>query len=341
MLDPEQNNTFVDHYLDVEFDLSQVMFVCTANTLEGIPVSLQDRLEILRFSGYTHREKLLIAKTYLLPKQLKEHGIEPGRLKVNDGAVERAIDDYTSEAGVRNLDREMASLARKAAKRFASGEAAAIRVDAKNLPEFLGIPKFHHDRRTHNAVGVSTGLAWTEVGGITMAVEAVTVPGKGELKLTGKLGSVMTESAQAAFSYVKSVSKTIGGSLETFKDMDFHVHVPDGATPKDGPSAGIAIASALASLISGRAVAGSVAMTGEMTLRGRVLPIGGLKEKVLAAHRDGIRTVIYPEGNRKDLEDIPEDVLKALKMVPVEHFDQVLKLALVPSRTKEPITAHE
>jgi len=331
VLDPEQNSAFLDHYLDVEFDLSQVMFICTANTLEGIPVGLQDRLEILRFSGYTHKEKLLIAKTYLLPRQLKEHGIKPDRVTVSDAAIARAIDDYTCEAGVRNLDREMAGLARKAAKRFASGEGSPVRVEEENLHDLLGVPKFHHERRTYNALGVATGLAWTEVGGATMAVEAVAVPGKGDLKLTGKLGPVMAESAQAAFSYVKSLAQPLGAGLEAFKDLDYHVHVPDGATPKDGPSAGIAIAAALASLVSGRPVVPGIAMTGEITLRGRILPIGGLKEKTLAAHRDGIKTVLYPEGNQKDLEDIPEEVLREIRLVPVKHFCAVADLVLAPA----------
>ena len=339
VLDPEQNSTFLDHYLDVEFDLSGVLFICTANTLEGIPIPLQDRMEILRFSGYTHKEKLHIARTYLLPRQLKEHGLKPEQLTVTDAAVVRAIEDYTAEAGVRSLDREMASLARKAAKRFASGDAGLVRVDAENLGQFLGVPKFHHDRRTFNALGVATGLAWTEVGGVTMAVEAVTVPGKGELKLTGKLGQVMSESGQAAFSYVKSLAPSLGAAPDAFKDADYHVHVPEGATPKDGPSAGVAIATALASLVSGRPVLPGVAMTGEITLRGRVLPIGGLKEKILAAHRDGIKTVLYPEGNQKDLEDIPEDILGEVKMVPIRHFREVLDLALGPAPEPAPVGA--
>ncbi|MBI5239836.1 MAG: endopeptidase La [Elusimicrobia bacterium] len=331
VLDPEQNFTFLDHYLDVEFDLSGVLFICTANTLEGIPVPLQDRMEILRFSGYTHKEKLHIARTYLVPRQLQSHGLRPEQAQVSDEAIVKVIDDYTHEAGVRSLDRELASLARKAAKRFASGQSEPIRFDADKVGEFLGVPKYHHDRRTFNAVGVATGLAWTEVGGVTMPVEVVSVPGKGELKLTGKLGQVMSESGQAAFSYVKSLAQSLGAPPDAFKDVDFHVHVPEGATPKDGPSAGTAIAAALASLVSGRPVLPGVAMTGEITLRGRVLPIGGLKEKTLAALRDGIKTVLYPEGNRKDLEDIPEDVRAQVQMVPVAHFQEVLDLALGPA----------
>jgi ATP-dependent Lon protease len=331
VLDPEQNSTFLDHYLDTEFDLSQVMFVCTANTLEGIPISLQDRLEVLRFPGYTHGEKKLIARKYLLPKQLKMHGLKPEEVTVSDDGIDRAIEEYTREAGVRHLEREMASLARKAAmKRVADGQ-TAVSINAENIEKFLGIPKFFKERNSFNGVGVSTGLAWTEVGGVTMAIEAVSMPGKGELKLTGKLGQVMSESAQAALSYLKSVHKELGLHLDQFKDLDLHVHVPEGATPKDGPSAGIAIATALASLISGRAVLPGIAMTGEITLRGRVLPIGGLKEKVLAAHREGIKTVLFPEQNQKDLEDIPPEILADIKMIPVKHFREVIDLVLTPA----------
>ncbi|MDD5655846.1 MAG: endopeptidase La [Elusimicrobia bacterium] len=339
VLDPEQNSTFLDHYLDVEFDLSQVLFICTANTLEGIPVPLQDRMEILPFSGYTYKEKLHIARTYLLPRQLREHGIKAGRLEVEDEALHAVIDGYTREAGVRSLDRELASLSRKAAKRFVLGEPGPIRLDAAAVRGLLGVPKFHSERRTFNALGVATGLAWTEVGGVTMPVEAVAIPGKGELRLTGKLGQVMSESAQAAFSFIKAEAAALGVPADAFRDKDFHVHVPEGATPKDGPSAGVAIGTALASLACGRPVAADLAMTGEITLRGRVLPIGGLKEKVLAAHRDGVRTVLYPEANRKDLEDIPEDVLAEVRMVPVESFAQVLELALPPASWTKPAGA--
>ncbi|MBI3554468.1 MAG: endopeptidase La [Elusimicrobia bacterium] len=335
VLDPEQNFTFLDHYLDTEFDLSQVMFICTANTLEGIPVSLQDRLEVLRFPGYTHAEKKLIARTYLLPKQLKAHGLKAELVTVGDDAIDRAIEEYTREAGVRNLDREMASLARKAAKLFVADGEQKVAVTAENLQKFLGIPKFFKERNSFNGLGVSTGLAWTEVGGVTMAIEVVAMPGKGELKLTGKLGQVMMESAQAALSYLKSMAKEFGINLDHFKDVDLHVHVPEGATPKDGPSAGIAIATAIASLMTGRAVLPGIAMTGEITLRGRVLPIGGLKEKVLAAHREAIKTVLFPEQNQKDLEDIPPEILADVKMIPVKHFSDVLELALGPAPEPE------
>ncbi|MBI4678246.1 MAG: endopeptidase La [Elusimicrobia bacterium] len=332
VLDPEQNHTFMDHYLDVEFDLSQVMFICTANTLEGIPVSLQDRLETLRFSGYTHEEKRLIAKTYLWPKQLKEHGLHGDRVVLDDAAIDRAIEEYTREAGVRSLEREMASVARRSARKLVDDGPPGIKVTAENLQEFLGIPKFHKERNSFNAVGVSTGLAWTEVGGVTMAIEVVSVPGKGELRLTGKLGTVMSESAQAALSHVKSIAARLGAGPEAFKDTDYHIHVPEGATPKDGPSAGIAIAAAVASLVTGRPVKAGLAMTGEITLMGRVLAIGGLKEKVLAAHREGVHTVLCPEGNKKDLEDIPPEIFADIKLVPVQTIDEVLEISLEPAK---------
>ena len=311
------------------------MFVCTANTLEGIPVSLQDRLETLRYPGYTHSEKRLIARKFLLPKQVKEHGIKDTQISVADAAIDRTIEEYTREAGVRNLGRELASLCRKAAKVLVAEKAEKVEVDGENLQQFLGVPKYHRERNSPNAEGVATGLAWTEVGGVTMAIEVVSMPGKGELKLTGKLGQVMSESAQAALSYIKSIARELGLAPELFKDIDYHIHVPEGATPKDGPSAGIAIATALTSLMTGRAVAEGIAMTGEMTLRGRVLPIGGLKEKVLAAHREGIRTVLYPEANQKDLEDIPAEVLADVRMVPVKHLREVLDIVLAPAPAQE------
>ncbi len=339
VLDPEQNNTFLDHYLDVPFDLSQIMFVCTANTLEGIPVSLQDRLEILRFPGYTHQEKRFIARKFLLPKQLKDHGLTPDGVKVNDAALDRTIEEYTREAGVRGLEREMASLSRKAARTLAADRNAKVEIDDQNLPQYLGVPKFLKERNSFNAVGVSTGLAWTEVGGVTMAIEAVAMPGKGGLQLTGKLGSVMIESAQAAYSYLRSIAKTLGIPPEAFRRYDFHVHVPEGAMPKDGPSAGIAIATALVSLLTGRPVLSGLGMTGEITLRGRVLPIGGLKEKVLAAHREGLKRVLFPEQNLKDIEEIPGDIQSQVKLIPVRHFDQVLELALSAEAPSRPLGA--
>jgi ATP-dependent Lon protease len=328
VLDPAQNPSFLDHYLDVEFDLSQVLFICTANTLDGIPHSLQDRLEILRFSGYTQAEKLAIAKAHLWPKELKEHGLKGGQIRIDDAAIAAAIDQYTREAGVRQLERELATVIRKAAKDVVLGKTDPIAVTTENLSRFLGAPKFPRETPSYNSIGVSTGLAWTETGGVTMAIEVTAMPGKGDLKLTGKLGSVMTESAQAAFSYIKSMARVFGVAPEAFKDVDYHIHVPEGATPKDGPSAGIAIATALLSYMTGRPVLPGVAMTGEMTLRGRVLPIGGLKEKLLAALRDGMNLVLYPELNKKDLDEAPAEVLSGLKLVPVKRFDEVAELAL-------------
>jgi ATP-dependent Lon protease len=331
VLDPEQNAAFNDHYLDVDFDLSQVMFICTANTLDGIPNTLLDRLEVLRFPGYTHNEKKHIATTFLITKQIAEHGLKPEQVEVTPAAVDRVIDEYTRESGVRNLNREFANLMRKAARKIVADEEKKVVIDAAQVPEYLGIPKFQREKATYNGLGVSTGLAWTEVGGVTMPIEVVSSPGKGVLQLTGKLGSVMQESAQAAMSYIKSISKELGIAPEMFKDVDYHVHVPEGAIPKDGPSAGLAIATALTSLMTGRPVLPDIAMTGEMTLRGRALPIGGLKEKTMAAHREGVHTVLYPEGNRKDVEDIPQEVLAEVKMIPVKSFHDVITLALAPA----------
>ncbi|MBI4056344.1 MAG: endopeptidase La [Elusimicrobia bacterium] len=328
VLDPEQNHSFLDHYLDVDFDLSQVLFITTANTLDGIPVSLQDRLEILRFSGYTHREKVAIAQNYLIPKQLKDHGLDPKQVTITPRALEKVIHEYTREAGVRNLEREIASLSRKLTKKFVEDNSKTVEVTEESIPKLLGIPKFHQEHVSPNAVGVSTGLAWTEHGGELLAIEVVSHPGKGTLLLTGKLGSVMQESAQAAFSFVKSMAAYMGVSPSIFKTKDFHIHVPEGAIPKDGPSAGIAIATALASQVSGKTVLIDLAMTGEITLRGRVLPIGGLKEKVMAAHREKIKVILFPDSNRKDLEEIPKDIQTDLKLIPVKHASEVLRIAL-------------
>jgi ATP-dependent Lon protease len=328
VLDPEQNATFLDHYLDVEFDLSQVLFVCTANDLAGIPVTLRDRLEVIPFSGYTLAEKTAIARSHLLPKVLAAHGLKKDRLTLTDAALERVAEEYTKESGVRHLERELAAIARKAARKVLADETAVVAVDAADVPGLLGPAKFPREKASFNAVGVATGLAWTETGGATLAIETVAVPGRGEVKLTGRLGEVMTESAQAALSHVKSVAADLGIPDGAFRRRDFHVHVPEGGTPKDGPSAGIALATALASLLSGRPVAPGLAMTGEITLRGRVLPIGGLKEKVLAADREGLKTVLFPEGNVKDLEEIPAEVRGRVKLVPVKHFREVAALAL-------------
>jgi ATP-dependent Lon protease len=331
VLDPEQNATFLDHYLDVEFDLSKVMFICTANDLAGIPATLRDRMEVLSFSGYTVAEKVAIAKSHLLGKALESHGLKPDQMTLTDAALERVIEEYTRESGVRHLEREIASLCRKAARRSLSEKAKTLAWDAADIPKMLGPAKFPREKNSHNGVGVSTGLAWSEVGGSTMAVEAVSVPGRGAVKITGRLGEVMQESAQTALSHVRSVAEELGIVPEIFRRRDFHLHFPEGAVPKDGPSAGIAIATALASLASGRAVLPDLAMTGEITLRGRVLPIGGLKEKLLAADREGIKTALIPEANVKDLEDVPVEVRARLKIVSVKHFREVAALALGPA----------
>jgi ATP-dependent Lon protease len=323
VLDPEQNRDFSDHYLDIGFDISRVMFITTANSLEGIPQTLRDRLEVLEFSGYTHDEKVSIARNYLIPKQLKLHGLDEKKMTVEDSAVDLAVREYTREAGVRNLEREMANLSRKGAKAFVEN-GKKISVNAKNVHEYLGIPKFQNLRPEENAVGVSTGLAWTQVGGEVLSIEAVRYPGKGSVTLTGKLGDVMKESAGAALTCVKLMKLA---KLD-FAKNDFHVHVPEGAVPKDGPSAGIAMGTALASLVSNRPVRKNIAMTGELTITGRVLPVGGIKEKFLAAHREGMDTIIFPKANLKDIEEIPEKIRKQLKLVPVTMFSEVLALAL-------------
>ncbi|NLO90571.1 MAG: endopeptidase La [Elusimicrobia bacterium] len=324
VLDPEQNKEFYDHYLDIPFDISKVMFITTANTLDGIPYSLRDRMEIIEFHGYTHDEKCSIAEGFLLPRQMKEHGLKEGSLKVDRAAFERTIRQYAREAGVRSLEREVASICRRAARKFVEA-GKPVHVTAENLPEFLGIPKFPDEHPEHNAVGVATGLAWTEHGGEVLSVEAAALKGKGQLAMTGKLGEVMKESVQAALACVRSCG--YAGRKDLSK-TDLHIHLPEGAVPKDGPSAGITIATAIASLLTGKQVKKSLAMTGELTLTGRVLAIGGLKEKLLAAHREGIKTVLFPETNLKDLEDVPEKVRADLKLIPVSRLEQVLKLAL-------------
>jgi ATP-dependent Lon protease len=327
VLDPEQNYAFGDHYLDVDYDLSDVMFITTANTLNNIPNTLLDRLEIIRFSGYTDEEKLLIAKKFLIRKQMKDHGLKEEELVIDDSAIKEVIASYTREAGVRNLNREVANLCRKAAKELALEKKNSIKISAKNVEKYLGIPHYEREKISENGIGVVTGLAWTEVGGETLTIEVNKMKGKGMLNLTGQLGNVMKESVQAAFTYVKSSAKKLGIKENMFKDTDFHVHVPEGAVPKDGPSAGLAMATALASVCMNKPVRKKLAMTGEITLRGRALAIGGLKEKVLAAYREGIDMVLFPESNKKDLVDIPENVKKKIKMIPVKHMDEVIKYA--------------
>ncbi len=336
VLDPEQNNAFVDHYLGVPFDLSRVMFITTGNLVDTIPGPLRDRMEIIYLSGYTAEEKLGIAKNYLVPKQLEEHGITKKILDMTDAALLQVISQYTREAGVRNLEREIANLCRKVAKRIAEGEQKKFMITPRNLHKFLGVAKFlPEEEMEKDEVGVSTGLAWTETGGDIIYVEATTMKGKGGLTLTGQLGDVMKESAQAALSYVRSRAKKLGIGDDVFSRIDLHIHVPAGAIPKDGPSAGITMATAIASALTAKPVNKSVAMTGEVTLRGRVLPIGGLKEKTLAAKRMGIRRVIIPSRNKKDLEDIPKYIKKDMEFIFADTMDDVLKVALKTNKGKK------
>jgi ATP-dependent Lon protease len=329
VLDPEQNFSFADHYLAVPFDLTNVMFITTGNMADTIPGPLRDRMEIIYLSGYTSEEKLGIAKKYLLPKQLEEHGLTVKNMVIADPALLLLISQYTREAGVRNLEREIANLCRKVAKRIAEGKERQFKITTNNLQSFLGVPKFlPEEEMSKDEVGVSTGLAWTEAGGDIIYIEATTMMGKGSLTLTGQLGDVMKESAQAALSYIRSRAAALGIKEDVFSKVDIHIHVPAGAIPKDGPSAGITIATALASVLTGRPVSKNVAMTGEVTLRGRVLPIGGLKEKTLAAKRMGIRKIIVPKRNKKDLEEIPPYIKKDMEFVFADTMDQVLKVAL-------------
>ncbi|MHB8880063.1 MAG: endopeptidase La [Thermodesulfovibrionales bacterium] len=333
VLDPEQNFAFADHYLSVPFDLSNVMFITTGNLADPIPGPLRDRMEIIYLSGYTSEEKLGIALKYLLPKQLEEHGLTKKILEITDAALLLLISQYTREAGVRNLEREIANLCRKVAKRIAEGKQKIFRIDSNNLKSFLGVPKFlPEEEMLRDEIGVATGLAWTEAGGDIIYVEATTMMGKGSLTLTGQLGDVMKESAQAALSYIRSRSESLGIKEDIFSKTDIHIHVPAGATPKDGPSAGITLATALASVLTGRPVNRTIAMTGELTLRGRVLPIGGLKEKTLAAKRMGIKKIIVPGRNKKDLEDIPKYIKKDMEFIFANDMDQVLKVALVTGK---------
>jgi ATP-dependent Lon protease len=327
-LDPEQNKEFNDHYLEVDYDLSNVMFVTTANTL-NIPGPLLDRMEVIRLSGYTEDEKLEIAKKYLLPKQIKDNGLKNSEFSVNDEIILEIIRRYTREAGVRNLERELSKLARKSLKNIITKKADKVEVGPKDLEEYLGVKKFKHGEiEEEDKVGVVTGLAWTEVGGELLSIESVMMPGKGRLEFTGKLGEVMKESIKAAKSYIRSKSLEYGIIPPLFDKKDIHVHVPEGATPKDGPSAGIAMVTSIVSAMTSIPVKKDVAMTGEVTLRGRVLPIGGLKEKLLAALRGGIKTAIIPSENEKDLREIPQNVKDGMKIITVETVDEVLKIAL-------------
>jgi ATP-dependent Lon protease len=331
VLDPEQNNSFRDHYLGVPFDLSNVMFICTANLTDTIQPAFLDRMEVIRLSGYTEDEKVEIAKRHLIPKQLEEHGITPQNLIITDKALRAMINSYTREAGLRNLEREIASIARKVARRVAEGRTDLVRITPASLPRFLGAPKILPDEiLKKDAVGIAMGLAWTATGGDIMFIEATAFKGKGRLTLTGSLGDVMKESAQAALSYARTRARQFGIKDDFFATHDLHVHVPEGAIPKDGPSAGITIATAMLSVFTNRPVKRSLAMTGEITLRGNVLPIGGLKEKILAARRAGITSVIIPKLNRKELEEIPAHLRRNLDIHLVDEVEEVLRLALIP-----------
>ena len=339
VLDPEQNINFNDHYLEVDYDLSDVMFVCTANTLR-MPQPLLDRMELIRLAGYTEDEKLEIAKRHLIPKQRREHGLKDAEWTLSDEALIDLIRYYTREAGVRSLEREIANLARKSVKEIVAGDRKEVRITRRNLDKLAGVRKFRYgEAELEDQVGATTGLAWTEVGGELLTIEAVTVPGKGKMTITGKLGDVMQESIQAARSYVRSRSPMLGIKADVFDKFDIHIHVPEGATPKDGPSAGIAMVTSIVSVLTKIPVRASVAMTGEVTLRGRVLPIGGLKEKLLAALRGGLKTVLIPKDNAKDLADIPDNVKKGLEIIPVASVDEVLKRAL--TRQPEPLPPEE
>ncbi len=330
VLDPEQNDSFNDHYLDCDYDLSKVMFICTANTLHTIPQPLMDRMELIRLSGYTELEKLAIAKKYLVEKQLTENGLESKNLEVTDAALEEVIRRYTRESGVRNLERNIATLCRKAAVEVVEhGKEHKVSIDKPNLTRFLGQPTFRYGKSEEaHQIGAVTGLAWTEKGGELLTIETTIVPGKGRLQITGKLGDVMQESAKAALTYVRSRNEMLGLPKYFFDKVDIHVHVPEGAIPKDGPSAGITMATSLVSALTGIPVDKDIAMTGEITLRGNVLPIGGLKEKTLAAHRGGIRRVMFPKENENDIEEIPIAVRQELELIPVAHVDEVLFEAL-------------
>ena len=328
-LDPEQNAAFSDHYLNIPFDLSRVMFILTANITDTIPAALLDRMEVISLSGYTEEEKSVIAQRHLFPRQLKENGLKPRQLSLSAGALQQIITEYTSEAGVRNLERELGSICRKAARKLAEGEKAPFTITKRNISNYLGVPKYYPEMDQENSqIGLSTGLAWTQVGGEVLYVEASLLSGKGDLILTGQLGEVMQESARAALSYARANFQALEIKDNVLESNDVHIHVPAGAIPKDGPSAGIAMAVALISSLVKRPVNKYVAMTGEITLRGRVLPVGGLKEKALGAIRAGIRTIVYPQKNKKDISEIPVNIKRKIKFIPVTHMDEVLEIAL-------------
>ncbi|MDX9817565.1 MAG: endopeptidase La, partial [Desulfococcus multivorans] len=335
-LDPEQNANFSDHYLNLSFDLSKVMFILTANMTDTIPSALLDRMEVIRLSGYTDEEKMDIATKHLLPRQIKENGLKSKNISITGNAMLQIINEYTSEAGVRNLEREIGSICRKVARKIAEGEKGPFLVTRANIHKYLGVPQYYPEMdQDESQVGLSTGLAWTEAGGDVLYIEVSLFGGKGDLLITGQLGEIMQESARAAVSYARANMDRWGVDESFFENQDIHIHVPAGAIPKDGPSAGIAMATALISVMTGRPVNKYVAMTGEITLRGRVLPIGGLKEKALGALRGGIQTVILPEKNRKDLSEIPANLKRKMKFIPVKHMDEVLPIALEESAPRK------
>ena len=335
VLDPEQNVSFCDHYLNLPFDLSKVLFITTANLSDPIPPALRDRMEIIELAGYTEEEKLAIAQRFLIPRQIKENGLMPEHIKIGQRTVRKIISEYTLEAGLRNLEREIATICRKVARKIAEGKKGPFTITSANLHSYLGLPKYVSELdQESNEVGVATGLAWTQAGGEVLYVEASTMKGKGELTLTGQLGDVMQESAKAALTYARSHAKQLGIKSGFHNNTDIHIHVPTGAVPKDGPSAGVTMATAMISSLTGKAVSRDIAMTGEITLRGRVLPVGGLKEKALAALRAKVYKIIIPEKNKKDLAEIPSNIKHKLTFLPVKHMDEILKLAFQPKQRK-------
>jgi ATP-dependent Lon protease len=327
-LDPEQNANFSDHYLEVAFDLSNIMFITTANVTSTIPPAMMDRMEIIEFPGYTIDEKINIAQKFLIPKQISENGLKNGAFTFTDGALKFTIDNYTREAGVRNLEREIARILRKVAKEVADGKRKGAKITEKSVQKYLGVPKYSCTRAYRNGVGIAAGLSWTPNGGESLSIEVSLMPGEGKLNLTGTLGEIMKESAQAAVSYVRANASALGVSADFYKSKDVHIHVPAGAIPKEGPSAGITICTALVSKLKNKPVKKHVVMTGEMTLSGRVLEIGGFKEKILAAHRDGFTTIIFPEENKKNIAEIPGNIKRSLNLVPVKNFQEVLQNAI-------------
>jgi ATP-dependent Lon protease len=341
VLDPEQNHTFSDHYLDTEYDLSSVFFIATANVIHTIPQALQDRLEVIRLPGYTEREKIEIAQRHLIPKQLKSHGLAAPNVTFAEEALQELVRRYTREAGVRNMEREMSTILRKVARKVVlDGRDYSVEITSDNLSEYLGVPRYRAIRQEErHEIGLATGLAWTEVGGEILPIEVTLMPGKGALRLTGKLGDVMQESAHAAMSFVRSRAQEYGIPRDFNRKLDVHIHVPEGAIPKDGPSAGITMCTALVSALTRMAVRRDVAMTGEITLRGKVLPVGGVKEKLLAAHRLGVTTVVLPRENEKDLAEVPKNVLEAVRVELVDHIDEVLKIALLPPEAPAQVPA--